>query len=226
MTPHPQPDPVETIAANVQGILDAAANADPIHLGVLDPYSNNTDIDGGGPKRFEPDEVGNPASGPGRSGRVRVEDDTDCVTGGHTRSDGTRTNQIWHCGEPDQPSENASSTSSIHRGKQDKQIPWITGKLPAPEEDALADILAHIDVGTKSSGSTAKKWGANFKNRSGYLPEAKGEHSPYHEYGVAPPPGTAGPGPLRVVRNSQSREVYYTWTHYGDSGSPSFVRVR
>jgi guanyl-specific ribonuclease Sa len=105
--------------------------------------------------------------------------------------------------------------------------PWITpGSLPAAEESALNDTLSHIDAGTVPSGSTARRWGVQFKNWGGDLPGPSGPSSPYREYRVAPPPGVGGAGPLRVVRNTQTGEVYYTWTHYGDSGPPAFVRIR
>ena len=41
-----------------------------------------------------------------------------------------------------------------------------------------------------------------------------------------PPLGTSGAGTLRVVLNSQNGDMYYTWTHYGDTGEPAFVRIR
>lgn len=57
-------------------------------------------------------------------------------------------------------------------------------------------------------------------------PFTSGAASPYLEHRVAPPPGTSGAGPLRVVVNQQSGQVYYTWTHYGDAGAPAFVQIR
>ena len=35
-----------------------------------------------------------------------------------------------------------------------------------------------------------------------------------------------GVGSRKVVVNSNAGEVFYTWTRYGDSGSPAFVRIR
>jgi hypothetical protein len=35
-----------------------------------------------------------------------------------------------------------------------------------------------------------------------------------------------GAGPLRVVVDSVSEAIYYTWTHYGQAGDPAFVRIR
>ncbi|MGW6486253.1 ribonuclease domain-containing protein [Streptomyces sp. NPDC055056] len=104
-------------------------------------------------------------------------------------------------------------------------VPWISGKLPVAEEAGLNDTLAHLDAGTVPTGPTATKWGTKFKNWAGDLPGAKGQNSPYAEYRVANPYGN-GAGALRVVKNTQAGETYYTWTHYGDSGSPAFVRIR
>ncbi|WP_246094957.1 ricin-type beta-trefoil lectin domain protein [Streptomyces roseicoloratus] len=100
------------------------------------------------------------------------------------------------------------------------------GSLPPAEEAALGRTLSHIDAGTVPTGPTARRWGIPFRNREGNLPGGQGSSSPYREYRVEPPPGTPGAGPLRVVRNDQTGETYYTWTHYGDSGDPAFVQVR
>ncbi len=99
------------------------------------------------------------------------------------------------------------------------------GSLPEAEEAAVKAILKHIDEGTKPAGSLAKKWGAKFKNWADELPGPKGPASPYREYRVPPSSGT-GAGTNRIVANGDASEVYYTWTHYGDMGVPSFVRIR
>jgi guanyl-specific ribonuclease Sa len=107
------------------------------------------------------------------------------------------------------------------------QVARITaGTLPAAEEASVLRSLAHIDAGTTPSGPLAIKWGAPFKNWSGDLPGPQGPASPYREYRVAPTTGSSSAGTQRIVVNSQTGEVYYTWTHYGDSGSPAFVRIR
>jgi len=100
------------------------------------------------------------------------------------------------------------------------------GSLPASEEASLLQTLGHIDAGTIPTDSIATKWGTQFKNWDGDLPGASGAASPYQEYRVAPPSGTTGAGELRVVANQQTGETYYTWTHYGGSGNPAFVRIR
>ncbi|MFE9570296.1 polymorphic toxin-type HINT domain-containing protein [Streptomyces sp. NPDC006692] len=113
----------------------------------------------------------------------------------------------------------------VHNSTCTKVVPWIVDKLPAAEESALSDTLAHIDAGTVPSGPTSTKWGVKFKNWSKDLPGDVGPNSPYEEYRVIPS-GQSNAGTLRVVRNSITKELYYTWTHYGDTGSPAFVRVR
>jgi RHS repeat-associated protein len=118
----------------------------------------------------------------------------------------------------------------VHNQCMAKPIPSrITpGSLSRSEEAAVLSTLNHIDAGTKPVGALAKKWGTTFQNRDGDLPGVRGANSPYREYRVAPPPGTSGAGANRIVVNSQSGEVYYTWTHYGDNGrqTPAFVQIR
>ncbi|MED4970508.1 pre-toxin TG domain-containing protein [Parageobacillus toebii] len=110
---------------------------------------------------------------------------------------------------------------ATYKGK-DKNIPWLTPRgLPKEEEKALLKTLKHIDNGTKPKGKLSKKWGTKFSNREGYLPKGN-----YVEYRVEPPPGTNNAGTRRVVRNVDTGEMYYTWTHYGDTGAPAFVRIR
>jgi guanyl-specific ribonuclease Sa len=99
-------------------------------------------------------------------------------------------------------------------------------QLSAAEQAAVLETLQHIDAGTQPTGPLAKKWRAQFKNWSGDLPGPRGESSPFREFRVEPAPGTAGAGPRRIVTNPQTREVFYTWTHYGDSGEPAFVQLR
>lgn len=106
-------------------------------------------------------------------------------------------------------------------------IPWITpGSLPPAEESALDKTVGYIDSGTRPSGQLARNWGGSFKNSGNDLPNGSGSGSPYLEYRVAPPPGTSGSGVLRVVVDQSSGEMYYSWNHYGDAGSPAFVRIR
>jgi hypothetical protein len=108
-----------------------------------------------------------------------------------------------------------------------KRVPFITpGSLPAKESAALRSTMSHLDAGTKPTGALKKKWGTKFKNYNGDLPGKSGVGSPFREYRVAPGLGEAGAGTRRVVVNSETGEVFYTWTHYGDTGNPPFVRIR
>jgi RHS repeat-associated protein len=108
-----------------------------------------------------------------------------------------------------------------------KSIKRITpGSLPKAEEQAVLDILKHIDEGTKPTGPLKKKWGTQFKNWKKDLPGKRGKSSSYKEYRVEPPPGTSTAGERRIVVNTETGEAYYTWTHYGDTGLPAFVQIR
>lgn len=100
------------------------------------------------------------------------------------------------------------------------------GSLPSEEEAAVLQTLQHIDAGTNPVGPLKKKWGTKFQNVGGDLPGGQYPASPYREYRVAPAPGTIGPGARRIVADTTTGEIYYTWTHYGDSGFPPFVQVR
>jgi guanyl-specific ribonuclease Sa len=108
-----------------------------------------------------------------------------------------------------------------------KTIAWITpGSLSVEEETAVLETLWHIDNGTLPGSTIGTKWGIPFENREGFLPGEIGASSPYREFRVAPPSGTNRAGERRIVVNVETNEMYYTWTHYGDTGSPSFLRVR
>jgi RHS repeat-associated protein len=144
-------------------------------------------------------------------------------------------------GEDDEPGTSATEARLNIQAEQDisrintpgdagaggKVIPWIApGSLPSAEEASLDKTVGYIESGTTPSGSLAKKWGTPFKNWGGDLPGGVGDQSPYLEYRVAPTSGTSGAGPLRVVYDPSSGEMYYTWTHYGDAGDSNFVRIR
>jgi guanyl-specific ribonuclease Sa len=104
---------------------------------------------------------------------------------------------------------------------------WITpGSLASDEEARLLETVGHIDAGTVPGGDAAIKWDTPFRNREGNLPGASGPGSPYREYRVDPGSHVTGPGTTRLVRNPSEGTMYYTWTHYGKTGSPPFVRIR
>jgi hypothetical protein len=106
-------------------------------------------------------------------------------------------------------------------------VPWVVSTFPGDEEGAIQTTLGHIDAGSSPSGPLGKKWGTPFKNKEeGNLPGGSGANSPYLEYRVHPGPGVRGAGTRRIVRNDQTGETYYTWTHYGAAGDPPFVRIR
>ncbi|TAM92486.1 MAG: hypothetical protein EPN43_02385 [Jatrophihabitans sp.] len=70
------------------------------------------------------------------------------------------------------------------------------------------------------------QWAALHKNRDGHLPGAA-DAGGYKEYYVEKKPGSATyHGNRRLVVHNKSKRVYYSWTHYGDNGSPAFVRIR
>ena len=48
----------------------------------------------------------------------------------------------------------------------------------------------------------------------------------YTEYDVNPGAGAADRGPGRLLQDNNTGNMYYTNTHYGDSGWPSFWRIR
>ena len=92
--------------------------------------------------------------------------------------------------------------------------------LPGEEKDALNDTLNNIKDG--------RAQGKNYQNRpTPNQDKLLGEPGDtYTEYDVDPPPGSKTRGPRRIVRNNQSGKEYYTNTHYGDSGAPSFYRLK
>ena len=121
------------------------------------------------------------------------------------------------CPKSKQIQHNTNVTNSSTKG-----VSWIApNSLPFEEEQSLLNTLKYIDSNTKPSGNLAKRWGINFGNYQGYLPNGK-----YKEYRVSPPVGTRNDGPRRIVKNVNTGELYYTWTHYGDAGNPAFVRIR
>jgi hypothetical protein len=103
----------------------------------------------------------------------------------------------------------------------------LPGSLPPEEEAALLDTLSHIDAKTVPQGPTATRWSVPFNNNEGELPGLAGARpKPYTEYRVAPAPGVSGAGVRRVVVDNASGNIFYTWTHYGQSGDPAFVIIR
>jgi hypothetical protein len=98
------------------------------------------------------------------------------------------------------------------------------GSLPAAEEASLLRTLGHIDAGYHSYWTAGSEVG-HAVQELGRRP-ARCARSFFAVLGVPRGPGTSGAGPLRVVSNPQTGEIFYTWTHYGDTGTPAFVQIR
>ncbi len=110
---------------------------------------------------------------------------------------------------------------------------WLMpGSLLASEEAAVVSAISHIDAGTRPLWLHPQYHGVfgrpyrNLPTRNGdALPGTLGADG-YLEYDVAPPAGVSTRGPRRIVQNTTTGELYYTNTHYGDAGQPSFWRIR
>ena len=110
---------------------------------------------------------------------------------------------------------------------------WLTaGSLPAAEEADVVDALRHINLGTTPPWLHPNAhgiFGRPYRN----LPTANGDFLPglpgaggYSEYDVTPPVGITTRGPRRILQEIITGHLYYTNTHYGDTGQPSYWRVR
>ena len=100
--------------------------------------------------------------------------------------------------------------------------------MPPAEEQALKDTTAQIDSQTAPAGrEAAQGWGTEFKNRPlagksiGELPQRPAGF--YREYRVIVNGNTEN---YRVVTGSNGKEMWYSWTHYGEKGGTSFVKIR
>jgi len=109
---------------------------------------------------------------------------------------------------------------------------WITfDSLPVQERQEVQSTLGQISgvrPGPRPGSVKAVRWATEFNNRplrGQTVPELPAKPAGYyHEYRVVPVNATRA-GALRIVTGSNG-EVYYTWTHYGGSGQPSFVRLK
>ena len=101
-------------------------------------------------------------------------------------------------------------------------------ELDQQEREAVLETLNHIDAGTQPTNPTMRThWGVQFENREGYLPGRSRTASPYREYRVAPEPGNTRAGARRLVVDTITGEIFYTWTHYRPQGGASaFVQIR
>lgn len=91
------------------------------------------------------------------------------------------------------------------------------------EQKAIDVTLEYIEARADRHPNRTTNWGVKFENRKGNLPLA--EDGAYLEFFVNPTPGVKGVGERRIMINRFMREVYYTSTHYGDTGSPAFVKL-
>ena len=110
---------------------------------------------------------------------------------------------------------------------------WLTpGSLPAAEEANVLETLNHLATGgvpawlhPNANGVFGRLF-RNFPTANGdFLPGTPGTGG-YVEYDVPPPAGVLSRGPRRVVEDLATGNLYYTNTHYGDAGLPSFWRIR
>lgn len=100
--------------------------------------------------------------------------------------------------------------------------------LPLQEQADINLVLQHIQSGTTPTNTVqSKNWNTHFGNKQLRLPGPSFagaiKTSPYREFRVMSPGQTLAEG-RRIVINTVTGERFYTWTHYGDTGSPHFVR--
>ena len=110
---------------------------------------------------------------------------------------------------------------------------WLMpGSLPADEEADVVSAMRYLDAGTTPlwlHPQAGGRFGRPYRN----LPTQNGDTLPgipgsggYIEYDVAPPVGVTTRGQRRIVQETANGRLYYTNTHYGDMGLPSFWRIR
>ena len=106
------------------------------------------------------------------------------------------------------------------------------GSLSPQEEADLVSAIQHIDAGTtppwlhpNANGTFGRPYQNRLTQNNDHLPGVPGAGG-YTEFDVPPPPGVTNRGPRRVLRDNNTGDLYYTSTHYGDAGFPSYWRVR
>jgi hypothetical protein len=124
-------------------------------------------------------------------------------------------------------------------GNNDVRINWqdpaaISGDADTNEQASLTSgltaLLAGSDNANDKDGNKILERRIAHDNRSGHLPGARGVIA-YMEYGITPPTGVGWPAKRRLVADTTKPDrsdwpIYYTWTHYGDDGTPAFVRIQ
>ena len=99
--------------------------------------------------------------------------------------------------------------------------------FPAEERAKIGRALRRHD-GTPNPGENlwwSGAWGESHGNYQGRLPGIRGGGG-YKEYYVEPGPGQTPPGPRRLVKKESSGRLFYSNTHYGDSGNPAYYALR
>ena len=106
-------------------------------------------------------------------------------------------------------------------GKTIKWVPYtnIVGDGEDNEQASVTAAIAALDKGTLAVRD-------DHENKEGNLPGRRRVNGVYDEYLVAKPEGAASVGARRLVVHRAKKFVYYTWTHYGQNGTPAFVRVK
>lgn len=110
---------------------------------------------------------------------------------------------------------------------------WLMpGSLPVDEEAAVVNAINHIDAGTTPPwlhpqargifGRLYRNWSSSSGDALPGMPGSGG----YAEYDVVAPVGVTTRGLRRIVQETATGKLYYTNTHYGDAGQPSFWRIR
>lgn len=94
------------------------------------------------------------------------------------------------------------------------------GDLPEEEAATVRMTLTAIDGGKPNPWHGT--WGGVFGNAEGRLPGG----TTYSEYYVKKAPNDSDYNGSRRIVKGANGIVYYTWTHYGDSGVPHFVCIR
>ena len=103
-----------------------------------------------------------------------------------------------------------------------------TSDLSGEELAAVNATIGVIDGGPAIilSHNSGAKFNHPFGNRDGDLPGGR-RSGGYTEFYVEKDPNDATyHGSRRLVKHTASGRLYYTSTHYGDNGSPAFVRIR
>lgn len=117
----------------------------------------------------------------------------------------------------------------VHNDCIDK-VDFNLNRLPQDIKLAANQTIAAISSGTRPSWLAAErgqKWGSEFKNSRGDLPKktASGETITYKEYDIQNVRDGQGAGIDRIVVGSDGC-MYYTGSHYGDTGGKAFGRIK